>query len=293
MSLTPEECIKFLEKTEDTTGDLRQISSLEEVAKLARESAENLKKGISKNRKMIEEVKCNKNFLSDDEIDALLDIAEEVDDECENNKGETAWEYEQRRKKEITEQYNANIAKYYIALNDELETAFYKKGTYKSSDSSLQDFKDFLTAINIIMDDKGRNSCESAYDMGRLQMKEDIEKIIKDWKCDFTKFKIGTHFWTGIESELSGYNTFNIRHYEIINIKKYENYLESRTVYEVIERGTEHCTVEDNKFWLFTKEELNGITWDNEEKIKIVEEEHRNTEGSWSHAHKGLFKWDM
>jgi hypothetical protein len=212
-----------------------------------------------------------------------------------DNKMESVWDYEQRRKKEVQEKYGESVAKYYMDLHDELGTAFYKKGTYKSTDGTLQDFKDYLKAIEIIMEDEGRNTCEAAYDKGRLQMKEDIENIINNWKCDIKSLKVDSIFYTLKEDIMrSGCTHINEHKWKVISIETYEIDYEIRRVIKVQELDRNNITVSKNNFWIFIDKELIDIAYDNEEQVKKVNEEHDKKETSWAFQHKDMLKgWNI
>jgi len=207
---------------------------------------------------------------------------------------ESIWDYEQRRKKEVQEEYGENVANYYMELHDELGTAFYKKGTYKSTDGTFQDFKDYLKAIEIIMGDEGRNTCEPAYDKGRLQMKEDFEEIINNWKCDIKSLKVGSVFYTIKQDTMMSGATYLKEHkWKVIDIKEYTLEYENKKIIEVQELDNNNIKIGRDVFWVFTDIELIDIACDDKEKVDKLREEHDKKETSWAFQHKDMFhEWN-
>lgn len=139
------------------------------------------------------------------------------------------------------------------SLSDELFLGFYKKGSFKSSDYTKEEFEIYLKILKEMSLDKSFGKCEIIYEKNILIIIKDIEKILKNWKIDIKSLKKNDVFYTYKNEKYS-----IVEKWKIKKILNYSNlYFGSKKVFEVEKLDYKNMIIDKNhNTFLFTSDEL-------------------------------------
>lgn len=191
---------------------------------------------------------------------------EKIEREIPFIEGESIFDYEQRLFAYTKEKYGKGIARAREFLSDELYLAFYKKGDIDSGSASLQELKDNLFAAKLMQKNVAWGNTEKAYSVGIDNIIADLEKAIKEFKCDVYALKKDSIFY--FIAEKGG-----LKKYRVLKKKTYKTHFDTRVTFEVKELDTKSIIVGENQFWVFLYEELVKFAWDNEEEATAFYDE--------------------